>query len=96
MKEKEEDRVCGACCHFEHEDIDGWGVCPFQDSPIGSPMHCSDLCTTDMFASEEEKRHHLLVLRKCQRSLRCADKKDLDVKAISEAIDFVVEFVKLY
>lgn len=98
MKEKEEDRVCGACCHFEHEDIDGWGVCPFQDSPIGSPMHCSDLCTTDMFASEEEKRHHLAMLRKCQRCLsgNIGTKQDLDVKEIGEAIDFVVSYCKIH
>lgn len=95
MKEKEEDRVCGACCHFEHEDIDGFGYCPHVDVSV-CEKHCSDECSCGRFVSDEEKRHHLLVLRKCQRSLRCADKKDLDVKAISEAIDFVVEFVKLY
>jgi hypothetical protein len=49
-----------------------------------------------MFVSEDEKRHHLAVLRKCQMCLKGVDNKDLDVKAIGEAIDFVVEYAKLY
>ena len=89
-----EERVCGACCHFEHEDTDGWGICPFQD--VCDAMHCSDLCTTDKFVSNEEKRHHLAMLRKCQRCLKNADNKDMDVKAIGEAIDFIVDYAKLY
>ena len=91
-----EERVCGACCHFESEDTDGWGICPFQD--VCNAMHCSDLCTTDKFVSNEEKRHHLAMLRKCQRCLggNIGTKHDLDVKAVCEAIEFVVEYCKIH
>ena len=93
-----EERVCGACCHFEHEDTDGWGICPFLDAPIGEPMHCSDLCTADRFVSNEAKRHHLAMLRKCHRCLggNIGTKHDLDVKDVCEAIEFVVEYCKIH
>ena len=99
MKEREDiERCCGACCHFEHEGIDGWGICPFQDAPIGSPMHCSDLCTTDGFVSEEEKRHHMAMLRKCQRCLgeNVGTKQDVDIIDIDKAIDFVIGYIKIH
>lgn len=94
-KDKELERACGACCHFKYEDTDGWGQCVFAHCGI---MHCSDLCTCDSFATEEEKRHHLAVLRKCQR---CLEKNfiklhDIDVQSVDEAIDFIVSYAKLY
>ena len=93
-----EERLCGDCCHFEHEETNGWGICPFLDAPIGGPMHCTDLCTTDEFVSVEDKRHHLAMLRKCQRCLsgNIGTKQDLDVKAVCEAIEFVVEYAKVH
>lgn len=93
-----DEECCGACCHFEHEDIDGWGICPYIDAPIGFSMHCSDLCTTEKFVSHEAKRHHLAMLRKCQRCLgeNVGTKQDLDVKEIGEAIEFVVDYVKIH
>ena len=42
----EDKRCCGSCCHFEHEDGDGWGICPFRGFPAGYPMYCGDLCET--------------------------------------------------
>lgn len=100
MKDKlyipEEDRVCGACCHFMYEDTDGWGACPFMD--VCESMHCSDLCTADRFVSHEQKRHHLAVLRMCQRCLKenVGTKHDLDVKEVCKAINFVVEYAKIH
>lgn len=89
-KEDDIERCCGACCHFECEDTDGWGICPFMDEC--DSMHCSDLCTTDRFVSHEEKRHHLAMLRKCQRCLggNIGTKQDLDVKEVCEAIEFEI------
>lgn len=98
IKAVEEEHCCGACCHFEHEDTEGWGVCPFLDAPIGEPMHCSDLCTADRFVSVEAKRHHLAMLRKCQRCLSENNwtKHDLDVKEVCKAIEFVVDYAKIH
>ena len=94
--EREDERCCGACCHFQFEDTDGWGVCPLQD--ICNAMHCSDLCTTDGFVSEDEKRHHLAMLRKCQRCLgkNIGTEQALDVKEVCEAIDFIVNYAKIH
>lgn len=94
MKEE----CCGACCYFKHEDTDGWGLCPKLREKTGDieETHCSDLCTCDGYASEEEKRHHMAVLRKCQRCLKSAENKDLDVENIQKAIDFLVSYCKLY
>jgi len=95
MKNPVKERVCGGCCYFMSEDTDGFGFCPHVDISV-CEKHCSDSCSCGMFVSEEEKRHHLAVLRKCQRCLNGVDNKDLDVKAIGEAIDFVVEYAKMF
>jgi hypothetical protein len=63
--------------------------------------HCADLCSAtdgERFITDEVKRHHMAVLRKCQRCLskNVGTMHDLDVKAISEAIDFLVDYCKLY
>ncbi len=92
MTEKEEERCCGACCWFKFEDISGWGQCPFED--ITGIMNCSDLCITGKFVSLQEKRHHLAMLRKCQRCMRLSDNKDMNVIDICNSIDFVVEYAK--
>ena len=57
-------------------------------------MRCSDLCKADGFVSEQEKRHHLAMLRKCQRCMHLAENKDLDVAEIQKSIDFVVSYCK--
>lgn len=95
MIEKEEEKRCGACCWFKFEDIDGWGYCScVAGGEVSGVMHCSDLCTHAAFVSIQEKRHHLAMLRKCQRCLHLADSKDVDVAEIQRSIDFVVEYVK--
>ena len=92
---KEEEKCCGACCWFQFEDTEGWGYCPHLTIGESSGVtHCSDLCTRDKFVSKSEKRHHLAMLRKCQKCLRFAEYKDMDVAEIQKSIDFVVEYAK--
>jgi len=91
------EKVCGACCWFKFEDTDGWGYC--SCAAVGDSsgvMHCSDLCTTDKFVSVQENRHHLAMLRKCQRCLRNLDNRDMDVEEILKSIDFVIGYVKKF
>jgi hypothetical protein len=98
---KEEGQYCGGCCHFKYEDTDGWGFCaPLEkdcESSFGA-THCSNECTCDCFASEEFKRRQLAVLRKCQRCLQknVGTPQALDVEDICFAIDFLVDYAKLY
>jgi hypothetical protein len=91
------ERICGSCCHFKFEDADGWGCCVKDPTGVGL-THCSGACILGSFVSEEEKRHHLAMLRKCQRCLHenIGTKNDLDVKAIGEAIDFCVDYIKVH
>lgn len=93
------DSVCGSCCYFKFEGADGWGQCINAGCPdVIGVCHCSDLCVCGGYVSEEEKRHHLAMLRKCQRCLdgNIGTKQGLDVKAVGEAIDFVVSYCKDY
>lgn len=94
------ERVCGACCHFKYEDTDGWGQCAKLLGKTGDTdlSHCSDLCTCDGFASDSFKRHQMAVLRKCQRCLQknMGTSQALDVEDICFAIDFVVDYLKIY
>jgi hypothetical protein len=47
-----------------------------------------------MIAKGGELRHHLAMLRKCQRCLHLAEYKDSDVEEIQKSIDFVVNYCK--
>jgi hypothetical protein len=69
-----------------------------KDPTGAGVVHCSGVCILGSFVSEEEKRHHLAMLRKCQRCLHenIGTKNDLDVKAIGEAIDFCVDYIKVH
>lgn len=96
-----DEKVCGSCCHFKYEDTDGWGLCPKlveKDPCVVGAVHCSDECVCGGFASEEFKRHQMAVLRKCQRCLKrnIGTDQDLDVEDVCFAIDFLIDYAKLY
>ena len=65
-KIKKDDKCCGSCCWFCHENADGWGNC-VNSFPVDNLMHCSDLCTTDEYVSRQEMRHHMAVLLQYKR-----------------------------
>ena len=96
-----DEMVCGSCCHFKFEDTDGWGLCQkLSDKDlygIGT-IRCSDLCSCGSFVSERDKRHQMAVLRKCQRCLRrnIGTSQDMDVEDVCFAIDFLIDYCKMY
>jgi hypothetical protein len=94
----ENEKFCGTCVHFKYEDIEGWGQCVFTHCGMS---HCSDLCTAEEhYATEEEKRHYLAVLRQLNRYRRDDNVPSIyrmpDPKEVGKAIDFLVEYSKLY
>ena len=96
MKEVEE-KVCGTCVHFKYEDIEGWGQCVFTRCGM---CHCSDLCTCDRYVSETEKRHYMAVLTQLNRYRRDDNVPSIyrmpDPKEVGKAIDFLIDYSKLY
>ena len=101
IKREDAEQVCGACCHFKCEDIYGCGICAIltNDRPDTSGFcRCSDECLCGGYASEEFKRHQMAVLRQCQRCLHLniGTEQALDVEAVCIAIDFLVDYAKLY
>ena len=87
--------ICGGCCHFKYEDMEGWGQCVFAQCGM---MHCSDLCTCDRYVSETQKRHYMATLRVLQRRLnkpRVSFHRE-KAQSVKEAIDFLIEYSKLY
>lgn len=93
------EHCCGDCCHFMFEESDGWGVCPYLDWPVGSPMHCSDLCTAGKYVPEGVKRHYLAVLLQANRYRRDQHVPSIyrmpDQKEFVDAIDFIVDYAKI-
>ena len=94
-----EEKCCGSCCWFQFEETEGWGLCPHQDKPVGGCMHCSDLCTTDEWVSEKEKRHHMAVLLQANRYRRDNNVPAIyrmpDPKDLGLAIDFAYKYMKV-
>lgn len=95
------EQSCCDCVHFKFEDVEGWGLCaPLSKlrPKTNGIVRCSDVCTCGSFISEDLKTHHLAVLRKCKQCLNdnVGTEHAFDVKAITEAIDFVTEYANLY
>lgn len=94
---EQEEKVCGSCCHFKFEDINGFGLCcSWLDKSPNVARRCSDKCSCGGYASEGFKRHQMVVLRKCQRCLKNVDNRDMDVEDICFAIDFLIDYAKTY
>ena len=91
-------KCCGNCCWFKYEETDGWGQCVMQD--ICDSMHCSDLCTTDEYVSNEECRHYIAVLIQANRYRRDNNVPAIyrmpDPKDLGQAIDFAIKYIKQF
>lgn len=95
MKE-DNDKYCGGCCWFKHEDIFGHGICYIRERC----MHCSDKCKTDEYVSNEESRHYIAVLIQANRYRRDNNVPSIyrmpDPKELGKAIDFAVKYLKTF
>lgn len=95
MKEEEE-RCCGNCCWFKHEDMDGYGLCYMHDE--GFPR-CSNTPCLD-YISTEQMRHHLAVLLQANRYRRDQHVPAIyrmpDPKELGVAIDFAYTYIKTF
>lgn len=104
MKEKEE-KGCGNCCWFKHEDTDGWGVCYGSKYAIG--YHIGDegfprcnQAACNKYVSNEEQRHYMAVLLQANRYRRDDHVPSIyrmpDPKELGKAIDFAYNYIKTF
>lgn len=97
---QQEDKCCGNCCWFKHEDTDGWGMCySNRNQYLANPRHCSD-ASCNAYISRQTMRHHLAVLI-CHNRWRRDNHvpsiyKMQDPKEIGKAIDFVIDYIKTF
>lgn len=107
MKEKEK-KYCGNCCWFCFENTDGWGNCVMGNSTEGMvdfeeyygfvTMCGGKACSK--YVSRQQMRHYQAVLLQANRYRR--DKnvpaiyKMPDPKELGRAIDFAVEYMKIF
>lgn len=96
-----EEKCCGNCCWFKHEDIDGWGICyqdPFNKScncekPVSEYNDCG-------FVSRGKERHYRAVLLQANRYRRDQHVPSIyrmpDPNELGEAIDFAYSYIKIF
>jgi hypothetical protein len=96
MKQKE-DKSCGECCWFYAEDTDGYGLCPLA---LMETKRCDEPCTNGKIVSREVMRHHMAVLLQANRYRRDdhvpAVYRMPDPKELGRAIDFAVEYMRVF
>lgn len=91
-----EERCCGNCAWFKHEDTDGYGVCYQSDwtYPYCGKMPCKD------FVSREKERHYRAVLLQHNRWRRDQHVPSIyrmpDPKEFGEAMDFACEYMRVF
>ena len=96
MEKKQEERCCGNCCWFKHEDTDGYGICYMHDECF---PRCNNTPCLD-FVSNEQMRHHMAVLLQANRYRRDPHVPAIyrmpNPKELGEAIDFAVGYMKTF
>lgn len=100
-KLRKDERCCGNCCWFKHEDFDGWGTC-YKAEELGlqwDVKHCSgNPCKK--YISEQTMRHYLAVLIQHNRWRRDNEipnsRKPVDARELGKAIDFAVDYIKTF
>lgn len=101
----EEEKCCGNCSWFKHEDTDGWGVCYNGKYAIGYHVgdegypRCSQPACKD-FVSNVEKRHHMAVLIQANRYRRDRHVPSIyrmpNPTELGKAIDFALNYMKTF
>lgn len=100
---RKEERCCGNCCWFKHEDMDGWGICYRRLYPDQTAYCGNKKCKArggNEFVSNELMRHHMAVLLQANRYRRDrnvpAIYKMPNPKEYGAAIDFAVSYMKTF
>lgn len=102
---QEEEKYCGECCWFCHEDTYGWGFC---NTPAKLPEHVNRWFTncempggTDCgFVSRKEMRHHMAVLLQWERYM--SDRSELtlylppSLADRNKAMKFAYKYMKVF
>lgn len=100
-----EEKCCGCCCWFKHEDTDGYGICYGSKYAIGYRIgnECFPRCNNTPcldFVSNEQMRHHMAVLLQANRYRRDPHVPAIyrmpNPKELGEAIDFAIEYIKVF
>lgn len=95
-----EERFCGNCAWFKHEDTDGCGICYKTNDLLAQCMGCGDMCKTGDFVSREKERHYRAVLLQANRYRRDQHVPSIyrmpDPKEFGEAIDFACEYMRVF
>ena len=90
-------KCCGSCCWFKHEDIDGFGVC-YRRYLNHTPYCGEDPCKE--YVSNKEARHHTAVLIQANRYRRDQNVPAIyrmpDPKDLGAAIDFAIKYIKQF
>lgn len=91
-----EERCCGDCCWFNHEDKDDYGIC-YLDNRFCP--YCWDVSCED-YVSDRQMRHHMAVLLQANRYRRDQHVPSIykmpDPKELGKAIDFAVEYMRVF
>lgn len=100
---QKEEKCCGDCCWFKHENIVGDGFCYSKEVEIeyGCDTFCNCSCDAcKHYISEQEMRHHLATLMLHNRWRRSnvptGFYKMQDPKEIGLAIDFSIKYIKTF
>lgn len=91
-----EERFCGNCAWFKHEDVNGYGICYQSD---GVYPHCGKMPCSG-YVSERQMRHYMAVLLQHNRWRRDLHVPSIyrmpDPKEFGKAVDFACECMRVF
>lgn len=95
-----EERFCGNCAWFKHEDTDGGGICYREEQFLEQFVECDEPCHTGAFVSREKERHYRAVLLQHNRWRRdkhvpCIYRMPAP-KEFGKALDFACETMRVF
>jgi hypothetical protein len=88
-------RVCGSCCWFKNEGVDGFGICKKPETPANCVFGCAHVCRRRAYVSLYDKERYMLDLQQHADYVNGKEGiEDIDPKRLQKAVKFVIDYMK--
>ncbi len=87
-------RICGSCCWFKYEGVDGFGICKKPDTPANCVFGSSHVCKRRAYVSLYDKERYMLDLQQHSSFMQGQQGvEDIDPERLKKAVAFAIDYM---
>ena len=88
-------RVCGSCCWFKNEGVDGFGICNKPETPANCVFGAAHICRRLAYVSLYDKERYMLDLQQHADFVSGrTDLEDISPERLQKAVKFAIDYMK--